>query len=126
MAPVGVLEALQSAAKAHPQARVIAYADLASRMVLSSAGSDDMTQEYLDTLCGDATASFGEPMSALAEQAFGTAHGALVLTTTSVKLFLRAEAETDDAICCICDHSIDLAAFVATLRSTLDDISGNA
>lgn len=124
--PVGVQDALQSVAEAHPQARVIAYADLASRMVLSSAGSDDMTQEHLDQLCSDATASFGEPMSALAEQAFGTAHAALVVDGAGVKLFLRAEAETDDAICCICDHSIDLAAFVATLRSTLDDISGNA
>lgn len=126
MTAVGIHKALQSVAKAHPEARVVAYADLASRMILTSAGSQDLTQEHLDKLCREALACFAEPMSALAEQAFGTARGAVVLDSAGVKLFLRAEAETDDAICCICDQSVDLAAIVATLRQTLDEISDDA
>ncbi len=120
---MAVVDTLKALVEAHPQARVVAFADLAAPMVLGSVGSDDMTQEHLDQLCRDALASFAEPMSALAEQAFGAGLGSIVIDASGVKLFLRAEAENDDALCCICDHSIDLAAFVATLRDTLDDIS---
>ncbi len=126
MAAVSVHEALQSVAKAHPEARVVAYADLASRMILSSAGSQDPTQEHLDKLCRDALACFAEPMSSLAEQAFGSAHGAVVLDSSGVKLFLRAESGAEDAMCCICDHSVDLAGIVATLRQTLEEFSDEA
>lgn len=120
---MNIVESLRSVVEAHPQVRVVAYADLASRMVLSSAGSEDLTQEHLDALCHEARTGFGDPLASLAVEAFGEAFGSLVIDGAAVKLFLRSEAEGDDVMCCICDHGIDLSAFVARLRATLDEIS---
>jgi hypothetical protein len=41
----------------------------------------------------------------------------------NVRVFLRSETEPADALCCICDHSIDLPAFVAKIRDTLESIT---
>lgn len=120
---MAVVETLRSVVEAYPQTRLVAYADLASRMVLCSAGSEDLTQEHLDQLCREAQTSFSEPLSTLADMAFGRAYGSMVIDGAAVKLFLRSEAESDDVLCCICDHGIDLGAFVARLRETLDEIS---
>ncbi len=120
---MSVLECLQSVAAAYPQARVVAFADLSSRMVLASAGSQNLTQEHLDSLCREAGASFADPLATLAIEAFGEAQGAIVIVPDAVKLFLRAGHEGSDALCCICDHGIDLGLFVTAIRATLDEIS---
>ena len=119
---MGVVEQVQAVAKAYPQARVVAFADLSSRMILCSAGSEDLNQEPLDRLCRDAMAIFDDPLSALAIEAFGDPQGALVIDGDSVRVFVRSEVEAMDVLCCICDPAIDLAAFVAKLRSTLEQI----
>jgi hypothetical protein len=120
---VGVAENLGAMVKAFPQARLVAFADLSSRMILSSAGPLSMTQEYLDRLCDQARISFDDPLFSLSVEAFGEPHGALVMGPQTLRLFLRSEAEPADAICCICDHSIDLAAFVPKIRETLEGIT---
>ncbi len=120
---MGVADSLGAVIKAYPQTRVVAFADLSSRMVLASQGRDDVTQEHLDRLCQQARASFGDPLFNLSVEAFGEPHGAMVVGPDSLRVFLRSESEPADALCCICDHSIDLAGFVATLRETLDSIS---
>ncbi len=120
---MGVADSLSAVIKAHPQARVVAFADLSSRMILASQGRDDVTQEHLDRLCQQARASFDDPLFALSVEAFGEPHGAMVVGADSVRVFLRSEIEPADALCCICDHSIDLAGFVAKIRETLDSIT---
>jgi len=109
--------------KAYPQARVVAFADLSSRMILASQGRDDVTQELLDVLCQQARTSFDDPLFSLSVEAFGEPHGAVVMGSDSLRVFLRSESEPADALCCICDHSIDLAGFVAKLRTTLEGIT---
>lgn len=104
----------------------MAFADLSSRMILASSGGDDTTQERLDRLCNQARASFDDPMFALSVQAFGEPHGAVVLDPSGLRVFIRSETEAADALCCICDPGIDLAAFVAKIRATLDDITAGA
>jgi hypothetical protein len=121
---VAVTDTLGAVIKAFPQTRVVAFADLSSRTILASQGADDVTQEHLDGLCQQARASFDDPLFALSVEAFGEPHSALVMGDDSVRIFLRSENEPADALCCICDHSIDLAAFVARLRETLDSIVG--
>ena len=121
---MGVIENLGTVVKAYPQARVVAFADLSSRMILASQGRADVTQELLDGLCQQARSSFDDPLFSLTVEAFGEPNSAIVLAEDSLRVFLRSETEPADAICCICDHSIDLAGFVAKIRETLDDIAG--
>lgn len=121
---MGVVESLGAIIKAYPKARIVAFADLSSSMILASKGADAVNQEHLNLLCKQARASFDDPLFSLTVQAFGEPNGAIVLGEDSLRVFLRSETEPADAICCICDHSIDLAGFVAKIRETLDDIAG--
>lgn len=120
---MGVAESLGAVVKAFPQARLVAFADLSSRMILSSSGTLSTTQEHLDKLCDQARASFDDPLFSLSVEAFGEPHSAVVAGPDNVRVFMRSESEPADAICCICDHSIDLPAFVAKIRDTLESIT---
>lgn len=120
---MGVVESLGAVVKAFPKARVVAFADLSSSMILASQGANDVTQEHLDALCKQARASFDDPLFALSVEAFGEPHGALIIGEDSVRVFLRSEIEPADALCCICEHGIDLPSFVTRIRETLDAIS---
>lgn len=120
---MGVNETLGAVITAHPQARVVAFADLSASMILASQGRDDITQEHLDRLCLQARASFDDPLFSLSVEAFGEPHGAVVMGADGIRVFLRSESEPADALCCICDHGIDLAAFVAKIRVTLESIT---
>ena len=123
---MAISDSLGAVIKAYPQVRVIAFADLSSRMILASQGKDDVTQEYLDQLCQQARTSFDDPLFSLSVEAFGEPHAALIMGADDLRLFLRSETEPADALCCICDHSIDLPGFVAKIRETLDKISAGA
>lgn len=123
---MGVVDSLAAVVKAFPQARVVAFADLSSRMILASQGRDDVTQEHLDRLCQQARASFDDPLFTLSVEAFGEPNGALVMGQDSLRVFLRSAVEPADALCCICDHGIDLEAFVAKIHETLDSITTGA
>lgn len=120
---MGVTESLGAVVKAFPQARLVAFADLSSRMILSSAGSMSMTQEHLDRLCDQARSSFDDPLFSLSVEAFGEPHSAVVMGPANLRVFMRSDSEPADALCCICDHSIDLGAFVAKIRDTLESIT---
>jgi hypothetical protein len=120
---LGVPESLGAVVKAFPQARLVAFADLSSRMILSSSGPLSATQEYLDHLCDQARASFDDPLFSLSVEAFGEPHSAVVMLPDAVRVFLRSDTEPADALCCICDHGIDLPAFVTKLRDTLEGIT---
>lgn len=120
---MSVADSLGAVVKAFPQAKLVAFADLSSRMILSTAGSLRTTQEHLDQLCSQARASFDDPLFSLSVEAFGEPHGAVVIGHDNVRLFLRSESEPADAICCICEPAIDLAAFVARIKETLEGIT---
>jgi hypothetical protein len=123
---LAISDSLGAVIKAFPQTRVVAFADLSSRMILASQGRDDITQEFLDQLCQQARTSFDDPLFSLSVEAFGEPHSALVIGPDGVRVFLRSENEPADALCCVCDHSIDLPGFVAKIRETLDKISAGA
>ncbi len=120
---LGVPESLTAVVKAFPQAKLVAFADLSSRMILSSAGTLGRTQEHLDRLCDQARASFDDPLFSLSVEAFGEPHSAIVMGPDTLRVFLRSDTEPADALCCICDHSIDLPAFVTKIRDTLESIT---
>lgn len=120
---MGITEDLGAVVKAFPQARLVAFADLSSRMILTSAGPLSTTQEHLDRLCNQARVCFDDPLFSLSVGAFGEPHGAVVMGPDSLRLFLRSDVEPADALCCICDPGIDLAAFVPKIRETLESIT---
>lgn len=120
---MGVVDKLASVTTAFPAARAVAFADLSSSMILASQGRPSLTQEHLDKLCRDARICFDDPLFGLSVQAFGEPHSAVVMGAESVCVFLRSETDPADALCCLCDHGIDLAGFLAKLRETLDQIS---
>jgi hypothetical protein len=122
---LGVIDSLGALVKAFPQARVVAFADLSSNMILASQGQQMVTQEHLERLCKEARSSFDDPLFSLTLEAFGEPRAAILLGETEVKVFLRSETEPADALCCICQHGIDLGGFVEKLRETLDSISGS-
>ena len=119
---MGAVDQLASVTAAFPAVRAVAFADLSSSMVLASQGRA-LTQEHLDRLCREARACFDDPLFGLSVQAFGEPHIALVMAPESIRVFLRSELDPADAICCLCDHGIDLPGFVAKLREILDRIS---
>lgn len=121
---MGVIDSLGALVKAYPQARVVAFADLSSNMILASQGPQLVTQEHLERLCKEARSSFDDPLFSLTLEAFGEPRAAILLGDAEVKVFLRSETEPADALCCICQHGIDLGGFVEKLRETLDSISG--
>jgi hypothetical protein len=118
-----VIDSLGALVKAYPQARIVAFADLSSNMILASQGPKSLTQEHLERLCKQARSSFDDPMFSLTLEAFGEPHTALVLGQDDVKLFMRSQTEPADALCCVCDHGIDLSGFVEKVRETLDSIT---
>jgi hypothetical protein len=122
---LGVIENLSAVTKAFPQARVVAFADLSSRMILASSGNQPVTQEHLDELCEQARTSFDDPMFSLSVEAFGEPQAAIVMALDGVQVYMRSESEPADALVCVCDHSIDLAGFVTKIRETLASISVN-
>jgi hypothetical protein len=120
---LSIAESLGAVVKAFPQARLVAFADLSSRMILSSAGPMNTTQEYLNRLCNQARTCFDDPLFSLSVEAFGEPHAAVVMGPANVRVFLRSDTEPADALCCICDPGIDLPAFVTKIRDTLDGIT---
>lgn len=120
---MGVNESLGAVIKAYPQTRVVAFADLSAVMILASQGKEDVTQEHLDQLCQQARTSFDDPLFSLSVEAFGEAHSAVVMGADGLQVFLRSESDPADALCCICDHGIDLAGFVTKIRETLESIT---
>jgi hypothetical protein len=121
---LGVQDDLAAVVKAFPEAKVVAFADLSSRMILASQGREDLTQEFLDQLCLQARASFDDPLLALSVEAFGEPNAALVLGAGEVRVFLRSDSEPADAMCCICAPGVDLPGFIAQVKETLAGVSG--
>lgn len=121
---MGVIDSLGALVKAYPQARIVAFADLSSSMILASQGPQLVTQEHLERLCKQARSSFDDPLFSLTLEAFGEPQAAILLGEDEVKVFLRSETEPADALCCVCQHGIDLPGFVAKLRETLESIAG--
>lgn len=120
---MSVTEHLGAVVKAFPEARLVAFADLSARMILTSSGPMMMTQEHLDRLCDQARTCFDDPLFSLCVGAFGEPHAAVLMGPANLRLFLRSEVEPADALCCICDPAIDLAAFVTKIRETLESIT---
>lgn len=107
-----------------PGCETLAFADLATMMVLVTNSSNARSREALDRLCAEATLTLGR----VEAPAMGdsTCNTALSASRDRVSIFLRAEQEPSDVLCCICSPEVDISAFLAEARPCLQKISGGA
>ncbi|MBB5721218.1 hypothetical protein FHS72_000825 [Loktanella ponticola] len=107
-----------------PQCETLAFADLSADMVLVTNTDAPQQREALNALCADAAKSLGKPGSP--NFGDGQSDTALIATRERLTIFLRASGEPADVLCCICKPTIDVSAFLAAARPTLQKISSGS
>lgn len=99
----------------------VAFADLSTKMILVTDSRSNLRREALDALCEEAALLLGaNGKPALADKPSGMAS---VASTSQLRVFLRAENEPNDVLCCICGPKMDADKFVAHACACLDRIS---
>jgi hypothetical protein len=114
-------DSLKSLIEDHPALRAVVFADLSTRMVLVSESRVQMLREALQALCQRAaetlTAVDSDPLDP--ETA---CDAAISLREDGLGVFLRVPGAPNDALCCVCEPTIDLDAFLEDARACLDGI----
>ncbi|CTQ33154.1 hypothetical protein [Jannaschia rubra] len=106
-----VAEILDRLRARHGACGIAAYADLSADMVLVASAARPTPREVLDALCARAAAVLGAaPVAGCDAAVTAGPDGAL-------GVFLR-QAE-GDALLCLCDPEVELAAFLADARACL-------
>ncbi|MEM6939172.1 MAG: hypothetical protein AAF943_03475 [Pseudomonadota bacterium] len=126
-----ISERLNNVRLAFPECDTVAYADISTQTVLSSSAPDGLRQEHLNDLCATAAGMFADPSSkeladllapAKGEAAAGEVYQVILMDAREVGIFLRSVSNPNDALCCLCDPSIDIAAFLPAVRLQLEEI----
>ena len=105
-----------------PACETLAFADLSTNMILVTNTDSPHQREALDTLCAEAALTLGPAGSpAIGES---PSDAAFIATKDQIKIFLRAETEPSDVLCCICAPDLDIPAFLSEARPCLHKISG--
>ena len=123
-----VTEALDAMRSDIPGCSLLAFTDLGSRLVLCTSAASKPAQEDLDKLSELAQMMLSGPVSEGALPALAGEGGdvlvgsAMLMSDGDVKVFLRASAEAQEALVCVCAPETDLAKVVDCGRSTLDTI----
>lgn len=119
---MAILEHLDQLCGQFPDCTAVAYADLATGMVLAARSAVKLPQEQIDllgltaveVLTGRVAAAFAHP------QAPGDLLlTALVIEDAAVALFLRSPAPATEVLCCECAARIDLPRFTRAARAVL-------
>lgn len=105
-----------------PACETLAFADLSTNMILVTNTDSPQQREALDTLCAEAALTLGSAGS----PAIGdtSSDAAFIATKDHIKIFLRADNEPSDVLCCICAPDLDIPAFLSEARPCLQKISG--
>ena len=116
-----VVDELDALREKYEGCSAIAFADLSTKMILVTDSGSNLRREALDALCAEAALLLGaNGAPALGDQPSGKAS---VATTAQLRVFLRADQEPNDVLCCICGPKMDADAFVADACACLDRIS---
>jgi hypothetical protein len=111
-----------------PGCEAVAFADLATGLVLCASSGRKQPQEWFGRLCRGASelldAEFARKASALllGDGAQG-ARQAIQVADGEVRLFLRSEAEPNEALCCVCRPDVAVDLLVERARALLGHIS---
>lgn len=102
----------------------VAFADLSTQMILVTNSDTKQPREALDRLCKEAMIALGSD----AKPSFGDtpSSAAFVATKDQLRIFLRADSEPSDVLCCVCAPHVDVASFLTDARPCLAKISSGA
>lgn len=96
---------------------LVLYADIASVTVLASDSRLIYPQENLDTICTCARAFLSAPRLA----SHDTTGEAVFQTPTATRIFMRAYADPNEALACVCGPRTDLAHVLEEMRGALSE-----
>jgi hypothetical protein len=119
-----VVDELDALRNANQGCEMLAFADLSTQMILVTDTAANAPRETLDRLCNEAMTMLGAGRKVVLGEEPSTA--ALVANSEGVRVFLRAEEEPNDVLCCVCAPELDVEAFVADARERLNRISSGA
>ncbi len=103
-----------------PLARLTAFVDLHSELVLINSASYQPRQEELDRLAASAAralSSANEPSGAANQTE------AILLTSDNTMVFVRSPIDQNEALCCVCDPSADANAALDGVHTAMDEIA---
>jgi len=100
--------------------KLVAFADLSSKMVLLTSSRKKIPQENLDHLCAEAAIMFKGAAANLNKDAAPIT--ALVADGDHTNIYLRNATGADDVLCCVCGPDVDLTAFLTSAQARLDQI----
>lgn len=117
-----VANELDALREEHDGCQTIAFGDLSTQMILVTDTKSTLPRETLNSLCAQGALALGRTD----KQAVGTmpSRMALLADTTALRIFLRAEDEPNDVLCCICAPDVDVEKFVANAKECLHRIIG--
>ena len=116
-----VVDELDALRGTYEGCKMLAFADLSTQMILVTDSAANHPREALDALCNEAAFMLG----ASGKVALGTTpcRTAVVAGTDGTRVFLRADAEPNDVLCCVCAPQLDLGSFLDDARARLNVIS---
>lgn len=101
---------------------LVAFADINSKLVLSSSAAVTPSREDLDILGEAAGALMTGGLADGATKAVGATDVAITLTATELRLFLRASQDANEALVCVCDPACDMSAALAVGQNALTEL----
>lgn len=106
-----------------PACKTVLFADVATGVALIADSRSNLNRGMQSALCTEAEELLGNQKrpAAFCET---TATYAYAKTKGEVKVFLRNPAAPSDALCCICEPSIDVEVFMSAAQDALAQISG--
>lgn len=126
---MNIASTLEKIRRDFPACETLAYADISTNNVLSSSAETTLRQEHLNDLCNTAVDMLTGPSAAQVarvweegQTASPDVYQAIIVEAAEVGIFLRSASNPTDALCCVCQPSIDIPAFIATARQRLEEI----
>ncbi|MDX8346532.1 hypothetical protein SLH49_00925 [Cognatiyoonia sp. IB215446] len=119
-----VVDALDTLQSDFAGCETLAFADLSTQMILVTNSATTLPRETLDALCTEAALTLGtKGKIAIGSDKSTTA---IVAGQDQLRVFLRAESEPSDVLCCVCQPDVNIAGFLPAARACLEQISGGA
>jgi len=105
--------------EAHPACRVAAYADIGTKVVLTSSG--DASRDTLNRLCAEARLTLG-PLE-VPPIGTGSCPVAIVAVEGETRLFVRSDSAGDEAIIVVCAEEVDLGQLLPATQACFSDLN---
>lgn len=127
---MGIADQIEALRREFPACRAVTFTDLATGLVLCASTRGRLPQEKLDGLSGRARGLLGGEDGDACADAAGLGRAAdlsrvMLLSADRTELYIRSEAQPEEAIACEGDAEADMAAFAVRAREDLDAIGAS-